>query len=483
MAQARGRAMRLNLTTLMQFLIGRRVAIEAMAGNRETLLVGVIFCISAALARHYDGKYLLREPWFILAPAGASILTSSILFAAMSVVGSIKARRILPGVVRAYLTFLGLYWMTAPLAWLYGIPYERFLNEVDAAQANVWTLELVSIWRVLLMSRVFSVLVPCSFLSAFSKLGTFALALFYTALIYARMPLVDWMGGVRVPPSVQPVASAYLFVMLFGFFALIAGGLTVLGSLFIAKPEWSLSAFHKVQPGGVGSGVWILALIVILVFSASLPLTQREQRLRYEVERNYKSGNIAEALTTLATHKRTEFPPQWTPPPWPEYEDGARDPKFVQVVEAIQKRRDIPEWITSIYREKAALYLANNRAVPEAVLTNIRSFAGESAPEGAKASSQDQTGKTPLRVEFANPHRSFIVLQTTLGTGECSTNPVLYSPRLDGDVGWVLTTFVGEHDRLCYRISYYTANPGWHEWHEIKRVSSGSDEAYQVRLP
>src|SRR6266481_4411753 len=98
--------MSLNLTTLMQFLVGRRVAIKAMGGNRKTLLVGFIFCISAALARHYDGKYLVREPWFILVPAGVSILTSSILFAAMFVVGSIRARRILPGVLSAYPSFL-----------------------------------------------------------------------------------------------------------------------------------------------------------------------------------------------------------------------------------------------------------------------------------------------------------------------------------------------------------------------------------------
>lgn len=475
--------MRLNLRTLAQFLIGRRAAIEVIARNRKTLIVGFVFCISAALARHYDGKYLVREPWFILAPAGASVLTSSILFGAMYLVASIKARKILAGLGQAYISFLGLYWMTAPLAWLYGVPYERFLNEVDAAQANVWTLELVSVWRVLLMSRVYSVLVGSSFFSVFSKLGTFALALVYVALMYARMPLVDWMGGVRVPPSVEPVASAYMFVTFFGFFALIVGALVVLGSLFVATPERTLSGFQKVEPGVVGRDVWAIALAIIVIFGASLPMTQREQRLRYEVETDYKSGKISEALTVLATHTRDDFPPQWTPPPWPEYEDGARDPKLVQVIEAIQRRRDIPEWVASVYRSKASLYLANNRQIPELSLATIRAFAGESAAGQVAARSPEEKGKTRLRVEFENPNRSFIVLQTTLGSGECSTNPVLYSPRLDGDAGWVLTTFAHDDDRLCYRISYYQSSPGWHEWHEVNRVKSGGDEQYQVMLP
>ena len=32
-----------------------------------------------------------------------------------------------PSFFRCYAAFLGLFWLTAPLAWLYAIPYERFL--------------------------------------------------------------------------------------------------------------------------------------------------------------------------------------------------------------------------------------------------------------------------------------------------------------------------------------------------------------------
>jgi hypothetical protein len=363
-------------TTLLHFLIGRKQAIEEIAGNRKALLAGFLFCLSAALARHYDGKYLVREPWFLLAPAGASILTSSILFTAMYVIWSIKARRILSGSGSAYLSFLGLYWMTAPLAWLYGIPYERFLNDVDAAEANVWTLAFVSIWRVVLISRACSVLLPCSFFASFSILGTFALGLVYVAINYARMPLVSFMGGVRVPPNVEPVVTAYLIVLFFGFFALLIGGLMMLVSLFVPGREWSLKAFHHAQGGTVSRGIVLLAAGVSLVFTASLPVTQREQRLRYEVEAAYNDGHMDDALQILASHRHSEFPPQWTPPPWPEYADGARDPKFVQLVEALQRRQAVPAWITVVYRQKAALYLGNNRTIPGRDREMLQTFAG-----------------------------------------------------------------------------------------------------------
>jgi hypothetical protein len=349
----------MNVSTLFRYLIGQKSAIEEIAGNRKSLLIGFLFCLSAALARHYDGKYLLREPWFLLAPAGASILTSLILFLAVYSATSAKARRLLPGIVPSYLIFLGLYWMTAPLAWLYGIPYERFLNEVSAAQANVWTLELVSVWRVLLISRVVSVLTPSSIFSAFTKVAVPALAVVFVALSYARMPLINWMGGVSLPPSVQPVADAYLFVTFFGFFALVIGGIIWLVSLFFASPNSTLEGFRLRRPSTVEKGLPVLALVVILGFTATLPITQREQKLRYEVETALKKNQIDKALSILTLHPQRDFPPQWSPPPWPEYGEGDKNPSLSEIVAALQTRSDVPTWIRLTYREKAKIYLSN----------------------------------------------------------------------------------------------------------------------------
>src|SRR4051812_17654529 len=55
-------------------------------------------------------------------------------------------------------TFMALFWLTAPIAWLYALPVERVLDPYRAAQANIALLSIVSLWRVLLMSPS-----PCRF--------------------------------------------------------------------------------------------------------------------------------------------------------------------------------------------------------------------------------------------------------------------------------------------------------------------------------
>jgi hypothetical protein len=479
----------LRLATVFRYLVGRKSAIQEIAANQHSLLIGFLFCLSAALARHYDGKYLVREPWFLLAPAGASILTSSIVFLFVYIATSINARRRLPGIVRSYLSFLGLYWMTAPLAWLYGIPYERFLNEVDAAQANVWTLELVSLWRVLLISRVVSVLTPCSFFSGITKVAVPAFSLLYVALIYARTPLVDWMGGVRVPPSVQPVASAYLGVMFYGVFAIFFGGILWLISLTVRSPGATLEGFRRAQRGEVGKALPILASVVVLIFTVALPFTQREQRLRYQVETDLKNNRIDDALTTLATHARNEFPPQWTPPPWPEYGDGDRNPNLVQIVEALKKRNDIPEWVQSAYREKAELYLSNKpEAETAAEMTRnskLRTYSGNGSSPCEESKRDLLLARRPaFWVVFRSSSCSDFVVETSIGAGECGSNPTTEAQSWKGAVGTGQNARPPSQDIICYRTRPIN-NGQWSQWRILSRylAEHATTESYDVSVP
>ena len=59
-------------------------------------------------------------------------------------------------------SFLGLFWMTAPLAWAYAVPYERLLSPWQATAFNLATLALVALWRVVLMVRVVKVVLNYS---------------------------------------------------------------------------------------------------------------------------------------------------------------------------------------------------------------------------------------------------------------------------------------------------------------------------------
>lgn len=76
---------RLTLKILFAYLFGSRGAIEQIAASPEAVLVGLLFVLSAGLAREYDGEYLLAEPYHLLLPLVASLATSFVLYVMLSV--------------------------------------------------------------------------------------------------------------------------------------------------------------------------------------------------------------------------------------------------------------------------------------------------------------------------------------------------------------------------------------------------------------
>ncbi len=152
----------MTIGTVLRYLIGNRTAIMDIANCPSALGVGLLLVLSAGFAREYDGEDLRAEPWHLLIPVAASLVTSFILFL-LTFMKVLAQDSPPPRFFKAYGAFLALYWMTAPLAWLYAIPYERFLPDPQAVKANLWTLALVAAWRVVLMIRVVSVLMVTEF--------------------------------------------------------------------------------------------------------------------------------------------------------------------------------------------------------------------------------------------------------------------------------------------------------------------------------
>ena len=87
-----------------------------------------------------------------------------------------------------------------------------------------------------------------------------------------------------------------------------------------------------------------------------------------------------------------------------------------------------------------------------------------------------------VRIDFLNPKHSRIAIDARVGPSECSMNPMLHTQTLNGDAGWVLTAFAGEHERLCYRLRSL-GNEEWGPWREVKRHIDGQREGYQVSIP
>jgi hypothetical protein len=339
--------------TLARYLVGDRAAIRAVAATRGAWVVGLVLVLGAGLAREYDHEDLLHEPWHALLPLAASLVTATVLFLLLRVV---SWRRSGAGWPRqgGYAAFLGLYWATAPLAWLYALPVERVLPEAGAVAANLWLLGLVSLWRVLLMSRVVQVVWQCHWGAAFHVVGCFGWAVVAAVLWFTPLPLFAIMGGIELGPG-EAILRGTTFVVL------------LLAS--VSAPWWLMALamilLLRRRPGGAwtpdpgfGAGrlrvqpsLWWCAWALVAVGLALLPFTQPEQWRRHAVERALGAGDVTGAIRAMARYDRAAFPPHWEPPP--RTGAGERRPPLPEIVAAIAAV-DPPAWVRELFLAKVA---------------------------------------------------------------------------------------------------------------------------------
>jgi hypothetical protein len=383
----------MRIQTLGLYLIGNRQAILEIGADHRNLGVGLIFVLSAGLAREYDGQDLLREPWHLLIPLGASLAASFLLF--LIAFGRLFFRKRRPPFFTSYLTFLTLFWMTAPLAWLYALPDERFLSPGDAVRANFWTLALVAAWRVALMVRVVSVISRRGLVSSLFLVMAFADAAALLAVYLAPRPVVSFMAGVRLSDSEQAVLGTTLLV---AFVSILWAPIWLIGgaiAFFAGKPAWQVSE-TPLKPISAEPGIWILAALSLAFWLPILPWTQAEQQLRTQVEQDLKAGRIAEALDVMSAHAPYDFPPQWDPPPRIGYYDTS--PHILDVMAVVLDRHPA-DWVRDLYVDKLRHYVGQDYVF----ITHGRDIAPllrilERLPEGPDiVADQRQTAENILR--------------------------------------------------------------------------------------
>ncbi len=146
---------------ILLFQIGNRSAIERIVSSRWSILVGVLLVATTPLARNYDQVSLVHHGERLMGPFIAPLFSSFFIFMfafPLLRLGRSEGAKSFGG---QYWTFLGAFLFTAPLAWLYAIPVEQWMDPLAAAKCNVALLSLVSVWRVLLIVRVFQVVTKC----------------------------------------------------------------------------------------------------------------------------------------------------------------------------------------------------------------------------------------------------------------------------------------------------------------------------------
>ena len=364
----------MTISTCFQYLLGQRRAILEIAETKSALWLGLLLVVSAGFAREYDGEDLLHEPWHLALPLVASLATSFILFCVLLMASSNNDS---PGAsfLRTYRMFLGLYWMTAPLAWLYALPVERFLSAADATSVNLWLLGIVAVWRVVLMTRVIAVVFESTFLRVFLHVMLFADTVVLVLLFLTPLPVVSLMGGIRHTESEILIQGT---AFLIGLLGVISWPIWLIGALMMVASRrglsWSsaasLASGGPVSPTAreveltpalpptqheqqarrhVSRSAWTVGIASVLIWLPVLPLTQPEQQLRRTVEKDLRGDRIDRALATMSRHERSDFPPHWDPPPRIGY--GEQHPPILEVVEAVLAN-DATPWVSDMFLSK-----------------------------------------------------------------------------------------------------------------------------------
>ncbi len=396
----------MGVVTLLRFLIGDREAILRIAGDRNALWIGLVFVLSAGFAREYDGEDLWAEPWHLLIPLGASLVASAILFLMIHdcAIGK-AASRPWPS-FSDYLSFLGLFWMTAPLAWLYAIPYERFLGAQAAIDANLTTLAVVAAWRVFLMIRVAVVCARIPALGAVGVVLCMGSILFVVAAIIqvaTDTSIAFFMGGVRSSGEGPDTRTgAILNLGCLAFFACL--GWAWLAHFFRGREGWQAAV--EQAPSPPTTPLVTLVAVSLLIWASILPFTQPEQQRRRAAERAVRAKDYQGAARLLTDTPREAFPPHWAPP-LPRRLPFTTAPELREVLGMLQALHESegPEWAKARYLRRLGLILEQRFT---AEMLELLAEALPTFPEGASLLNEARTQEKPAEPKSGDSVEEYV---------------------------------------------------------------------------
>ena len=298
------------------YLLGRGDAIRELADNRATLWTGIGLVLLTSIARNYDQTFIAEKPFLWLFGSLLFSLVSGtwlylILYGWFVRRATADADGKKPGFWSQWRCFMGLFWMTAPIAWLYAIPVERIYDSMTAAKANLSLLGIVSLWRVILITRVIQVLTQARYhavlLWVLFAAGVEILVVFFFGGAFARA-IMSGMGGMRNSPEETLMVGSLATVFMVAFWgtpvilvtALVVGGNQTADDLPApGRSEWK--------------GRWLVVGAVLWVAVAIAP--QIELSHNVKVERLFAESRFRDGLDYLSAQRPGQFAPARVLPP------------------------------------------------------------------------------------------------------------------------------------------------------------------------
>ncbi|MDX1680756.1 MAG: hypothetical protein R3242_08500 [Akkermansiaceae bacterium] len=280
------------------FLIGHRGAIERIAATPWALLVGAVFVVSAGIARNYDHLVLTQEPEWIAGPFIASIATT--LFIYFWVWTGLRLRKTKGE--RNFLTFLTLVWMTAPCAWIYGIPVESYTDIVTATRWNIGFLAIVSLWRVVLMVRAICVLSEAPVARVSLLVLTPAAFEMMIGAWNKGLSIVGIMGGVRLSPEDELLLKATNITATLSFWTFVFG----VALLFCSRGRAERALSRPVARFPITA--LIAAAISTTLWAMAVIPHHRQLSNRHHLRQLFRQDAYEEAVAFASSKQRGDFP-------------------------------------------------------------------------------------------------------------------------------------------------------------------------------
>ncbi len=329
--------------TVWRFLCGNRSAIVWIAGSRQAVWLGLAFVLLAGLFREYDQESLLHEPWYLFIPLFASLGLSLLLMLAIKSLPECRSHSLPPGV--EYRRLLACLWLTAPLAVIYAVPVERFLTAYQSMKFNLSFLGIVSVWRVLLFSRVAAVLYGTSLKRVLFPILFLADTVMILAIVVYPLPLIEIMGGLQLTESENLINVVRFMLIQVG---VLSWPILLLGTCLQAYGNKAITVpISEVRSVPVARSAWVMCGTGLLIMLSACLVTQPEQQRRYRVEYLLSSRDYAGVRELLIRIPRTDFPPQWEP--------GAgqfSDQHLIPELKVMLESEELPDWVANVYGQR-----------------------------------------------------------------------------------------------------------------------------------
>lgn len=194
-------------------LFGKKEAIQRAVASPWSIIIGGILILSTEVARNYDllplneGRgWVFSAFWWQL---WASALTFSIIYFAFYFIPRLKN----PPFVKQYAAFLGPFMMLAPIGWLDAVPTETLLGDpLMIAKVNFGLLVIIAVWRLLLITRITTVIGGVGWFKSFACALLAMSTLVFFRSLSSKFEIAGWTGRLELNPAEQFLSESYEWI-------------------------------------------------------------------------------------------------------------------------------------------------------------------------------------------------------------------------------------------------------------------------------